>query len=130
MTTILLVESDQAAARALTHLLQQAGYRVRTVTREEEAVRAAREDGCRLALVDLSAPGLAGIAICRSLAEQSGTAVLVLSAGTTPDERAAALAAGAGDYLVKPVPAERLLAALSALAAKKAPTSPQTADAG
>jgi len=129
MVTILLVESDQAALRALRHLLEIAGYRVCAAAREEDARRIAREETCRLAVVDLSAPGVAGIAICRSLCESDGTAVLALSAGTVPGERAAALAAGAREYLVKPVPAQRLLQSLAALMKKK-PTSPDEADAG
>jgi DNA-binding response OmpR family regulator len=118
MTTVLLVESDRAALRALRHLLEGAGYRVCAAAHEEEARRVAREETCALAVIDLSAPGVPGIAICRSLCEGSVTAVLALSAGTVPDERTAALAAGARDYLVKPVPAQRLLQSLAALAKK------------
>jgi DNA-binding response OmpR family regulator len=118
MTTVLLVESDQAALRALSHLLEGAGYRVRAAAHEDEARRVAREETCPLAVVDLSAPGVAGIPICRSLSEGNATAVLALSAGIVPDERTAALAAGAREYLVKPVPAQRLLQSLAALAKK------------
>lgn len=118
MMTILLVESDQAALRALSRLLEGAGYRVRAAAREDEARRVTREEACDLAVVDLSAPGVAGIAICRLLCESNETAVLALSAGTVPDERSAALAAGARDYLVKPVPGQRLLQSLAELAKK------------
>src|SRR5215212_9153932 len=84
MTTVLLVESDQAALRALRRLLEGAGYRVRAASREEDAERVPREEACDLAVVDLSAPGVAGIAICRLLCAGSATAVLALSAGTVP----------------------------------------------
>jgi DNA-binding response OmpR family regulator len=113
--TILLVESDRAAQRALRHLMERAGYRVWTATNAEEACRLAEEGGYELAVVDLSAPGLSGIALCRSLRERAPALVLALSAGTDPGERTAALAAGVRDYLVKPVPAERLLAILATL---------------
>jgi DNA-binding response OmpR family regulator len=113
--TVLLVETNRAALRALRRLMEQAGYRVWAATNAEEACRLAEERGCELAVVDLSSPGLAGIALCRWLRERVSSLVLTLSAGTDPGERTAALAAGARDYLVKPVPAERLLASLQAI---------------
>jgi DNA-binding response OmpR family regulator len=113
--TVLLVESDRSALRALRRLMERAGYRVCAATDAEEACRLAEEGECELAVVDLSSPGLAGIALCRSLRDRAPALVLALSAGTDPGERTAALDAGARDYLVKPIPAERLLAVLQAI---------------
>src|SRR5262249_12831270 len=113
--TILLVESDQAALRALRRLLEGAGYRVCAAASAEEARRVAEEERCILAGVDFSGPGVAGATVCRMLCERAPTVVLALSTGAVAGERAAAMEAGAGDYLVKPVPADRLLASVAAL---------------
>jgi DNA-binding response OmpR family regulator len=131
MATVLLVESDRSALRALRRLLEAAGYEVCTATGLEEACRLASEHPCALAIVDISAPGVAGIALCGALHRRGSAAVLALSTGAVPGECAAAIAAGARECLMKPVPADRLLDCLSSLARdEKRPTSPGTGDAG
>jgi DNA-binding response OmpR family regulator len=131
MATILLVESDQAALRSLRRLLEHAGHQVCAATSADEACRMAEEQACALAVVDLSAPGVAGITVCHCLRERGPTLVLALSTGAVPGEHAAALAAGARVFLVKPVTVDRLLESIAALCSdEKRPTSPDVDDMG
>lgn len=131
MATVLLVESDQASLRALRRLLEGAGYQVFAATGLDEACRLAHEQSCAVAVVDISAPGVAGIALCGALRRRSPAAVLAISTGAVPGECAAALEAGARECLMKPVPADRLLDSLRSIASReKMPTPPETGDAG
>ena len=98
----------------------------RTLTADGYAVEEAADGGAALAAVERSAPdlvvldvtlpGLDGLAVCRRL-RRAGLAlpILLLTARDAVPDRVAGLDAGADDYLVKPFAAEELLARVRAL---------------
>jgi DNA-binding response OmpR family regulator len=69
------------------------------------ALVAARTELPDLVVLDVSMPGATGLEVCAALRTEpatSGCRVLLLSAGASPDDVAAGLAAGADAYLPKP----------------------------
>jgi two-component system response regulator MprA len=98
----------------------------RTLQAEGYAVDAAADGGAGLAaversvpdllVVDVTMPGVDGLALCRRLrAKGLGVPILLLTARDAVADRVAGLDAGADDYLVKPFAAEELLARVRAL---------------
>jgi len=76
---VLVIEDDRISRRALSHLLEAAGYRTAAVMSGEDALRVVRERGGRgprLAVVDLELPGINGLELIERLRR--------LSPGVTP----------------------------------------------
>ena len=77
--------------------------------RSEQAIASAQQLQPDIALVDLSMPGIGGIAAVRRIAaECPRTRVIVLTASADSDELLAALGAGAHGYVLKGVSAVEL----------------------
>jgi two-component system invasion response regulator UvrY len=84
----------------------------------DEALRLAKAADYDIAVIDLSMPGLAGIALVKRLkAEKPKLRVLVLSMHGEQQYAARALKAGASGYLNKDSAAELLVAAIRKIAA-------------
>lgn len=83
----------------------------------ETGVELARRVLPALILLDLRLPGIAGEEVLRRLREDTATRsipTIVISAEARPEESDRLLAAGADDYLVKPIDIETLLAIVDA----------------
>jgi two-component system response regulator MprA len=104
----------------------------RTLAAEGYDVEAAADGGAALAAVersmpdaivlDVTMPGLDGLAVIRRLrAKGLRVPILLLTARDAVHERVAGLDAGADDYLVKPFDAEELSARVRALLRRNAP---------
>ena len=110
--TILLAE-DSIEQRALyAVILQGAGYRVLEAGDGEEAVAIVRRERPGLVLMDVTMPGTSGWNAVRALREDPdtvGVPIIVVTGLAGTWDRDASIAAGADDYLVKPVPPARLL---------------------
>ena len=78
----------------------------------------ARAEKPEMVLLDWMMPGMSGIDVLREIRADdhvANTLVVMMSARTTHDDVATARAAGADDYIFKPVDAPNLLARVSAL---------------
>ena len=114
---VLVVDDDPPLRRMLA----------RTLTAEDYAVTTAGDGGTALSLVaggsppdlivlDVSMPGLDGLAVCRRLRAKGVTVpILMLTARDSVADRVFGLESGADDYLVKPFAVEELIARLRAL---------------
>ncbi|HEY7064424.1 MAG TPA: response regulator [Chloroflexota bacterium] len=114
-TTVLLVEDDPDLLRFAEVTLRLGGYRAVTATDGATGVALARKARPRLVLLDLRLPQMDGWQVLETLRAEPATAalpVLVLTASAGPQDKDRALAAGVSDYLVKPVSADALLAAV------------------
>jgi len=79
----------------------------------EEALRKIPESPPRIVLMDIGLPGMSGVECVRQLAEVAPkTQILMLTVYNDTDSIFNALAAGAVGYLVKPVRAAQLMAAI------------------
>jgi len=114
MFTVYLVDDDAHMLKALSRLLSTKGYEVRPFDSAEEFL--AHHDpafpGC--AILDLSMPGLDGLALQQALATDGvqRPIIFLTGKGSIPAS-VSAMKAGAIDFLTKPVSKNELLQAIS-----------------
>ncbi len=111
-TTILVVDDDPVQRRLLDAMVRRFGYEVRTAETGDEALAALTgSDGQEIAAVvlDLVMPGRDGMGVLAVLRDKGiETPVIVQTAHGSIDAVVGAMRAGAADFVVKPVGAERL----------------------
>ena len=112
-STIFLVDDDAGVIKALSRLLRAKGYEVRSYTSPREFL--AQHDpavpGC--AVLDVSMPGLDGLALQQVLTTgDSRRPVIFLTGQGDIPTSVRAMRAGAVDFLTKPVKDEILLEAI------------------
>ena len=112
---ILVVEDELSIQRGLQDQLQRDGYRVEVAGTVAEAL-AALQHRPDLVVLDRRLPDGDGLEVLRDLrARGDRTAVIVLSARGTTDDRVHGLEHGADDYLGKPFHLRELLARIRAV---------------
>lgn len=113
---ILVVEDEPRIANLVCDNLEDEGYRVALATDGSAALRAARQGGNDLILLDVMLPELDGFEVCRRLrSEGVNTPILFVTARDLPPDRVEGLMAGGDDYLIKPFHLDELLARVHAL---------------
>lgn len=120
-TRTALVIEDNASNRALMQALiaRRPHWRMITATDGESGLQAARTERPHLVLLDLHLPGLGGEAVLSALradTQLAATPVVVVSADALPETVARVRAAGATDYLTKPLEVARFLSLLDRVA--------------
>lgn len=113
MSSILVVDDEQASLRLLRSILIGEGYRVRPANSGQLALDSVVADPPELILLDIRMPEMDGFEVFRRLKENSKSRdipVIFLTAVTETDQRVAGLRLGAVDYITKPFQAEELLA--------------------
>lgn len=111
--TILVVDDAPANIQLLSGILR-GKYKVKAATGSEKALKIANGDPAPdLILLDVIMPDTDGYQVCRSLKDNPSTAaipVIFISGNLDETERSKGKAAGAVDYLGKPVDPDDLLA--------------------
>jgi two-component system OmpR family response regulator len=119
---LLLVEDDERLGRVLRRLLEDDRHVVDVATDGQTGLDLAESDGIEVVILDVGLPDISGLEVARRLrAGGSRTAILMLTARDTVNDRVAGLDAGADDYLVKPFAFAELAARLRALARRAEP---------
>ncbi len=114
---ILVAEDDPSLSEGLMRSLRLSGYAVDCVTNGEEADRALQANEFDLLILDLGLPKLSGLEVLKRLrSRKAATAVLILTARDSVNDRVAGLDAGADDYLAKPFELAELQARVRAFA--------------
>ena len=113
--TALVIDDERQIRRLLRIVLEEEQYRVL----ESETARQGLSDIALrrpdVVLLDLGLPDMEGLAVLKRLREWSRVPVLILSVRDGPEDKVAALDAGADDYVTKPFEAAELLARLRAI---------------
>jgi len=102
---VLYVEDHDDTRVLMTLMLERAGFRVTSVETGAGCLELARKSDQRfdIYLLDHTFPDASGVSICESLRRfDPATPILFYSSRAMPQEKEAALKAGAQDYLVKP----------------------------
>ena len=103
---ILLVEDHQESRLNLQRLLERRGHEVRAVGSAEEAEKALQQQSFPFLILDWMLPGRSGLDLCRELrAAVNGDEmfILLVTARADMEDLQQAMAAGASDYLTKPL---------------------------
>ncbi len=107
---VLLVEDEPSIARGLVFNLEEEGYRVIHAVSGEEALEHFAGSDFALVVLDLTLPGMDGIAVCKRLRRlDPRLPVLMLTARGEERDRLRGLSAGADDYLTKPFSLDEFL---------------------
>jgi len=103
---ILLVEDHQESRKNLQRLIERRGHEVVAVGSAEEAKQAIAAQAFPFLILDWMLPGKSGIELCRDLRAQARgdeMFILLVTARDDTEDLEQALAAGANDYLTKPL---------------------------
>jgi CheY-like chemotaxis protein len=109
---VLIADDDQLVRKSLRSLLEGQGYRCAEAGDGQEAVELARDHPPQCVLLDLSMPGLDGLAVARRLRgdpRTRGVRIHCLTGVAGEEVREQALRAGCETFLPKPVDAARVL---------------------
>lgn len=125
---VLLIEDDVRLAWEVARFLHRHGFKVHTLHRGEQAVRAA--SSADVVVLDWMLPGLDGLSVCRAIRADHPLPILMLTAREGDASEVHALEEGADDYLSKPVRPAVLLARIRALLRRaSSPSRAGTAEA-
>ena len=114
MTLVLVVEDDAPLRRAIRMNLVARQVDVVEASSGEEAVLAAADRRPDAVILDLTLPGIDGLAVLERLRTFTDVPVIVVTGRDDVDDKLAALEGGADDYVVKPFDPRELFARLSA----------------
>lgn len=109
---VLVVDDNRDAVNIMTSILKIAGYSVVTARDGLEAMHKIQHENPALILLDISMPEMDGFAVCRAVKMNpkfSHIPIFMVSAKTDAASRKQGLAAGAHDFITKPIdPTETL----------------------
>jgi DNA-binding response OmpR family regulator len=113
---ILVVEDNREAHHTLAELLQGEGHRVISAYDGISGLCMARAGDIDVLICDIGLPGLDGLQLLGQLRMTAGACVpfaIAISGDDAPLARNAAIGAGYGQYLVKPINVQGLLALIA-----------------
>ena len=112
-TRILIVDDDPMNASVLEQIVKRAGYAICiTLTDPVQAVERFQQLGPDIVLLDLHMTPISGIQVLTrlgALMKDNLPPILVLTGDTTPEAKHEALAAGATDFISKPLDSAEVL---------------------
>lgn len=115
MTTILVVEDEEAYRKPLEYSLKREGYEVIGVADGDQALSVVKTNHIDLILLDLMLPGIPGTEVCRQVRESYDTPIIMVTAKDDVVDVVIGLELGADDYVTKPYRFRELLARITAV---------------
>ena len=115
---ILLVDDDPDVIEIIKYNLEQEGYKIKTATNGNEAIKKAKKHPPHLIIMDVMMPEMDGIETCEYLRGDSkfnDTFIMFLTARGEDYSYVAAFDAGADDYVTKPIKPKILVSKVKAL---------------
>ncbi len=110
---IIIVDDERDIRLALRVALTARAFEVAEAGDSQGVLDMLTAERPDLILLDVDMPDVDGLQLCRSIRVKSGVRIIVMSAGGV--ERAAALSAGANDFIPKPFSIEELVSRIQAL---------------
>lgn len=113
---VLYAEDERQLSVAVSEILKMEGFEVTAVYDGGQALEALEQDYFDAVILDIMMPVADGMEVLRHMRENGNhTAVLMLTAKATLDDRISGLTTGADDYLAKPFAMKELVARLHSL---------------
>ena len=111
--TVFVVDDDASMRRALSYLLESAGYRAETYSSAEKFLAREHYDGVGCIILDVRMPGLNGMGLQEKLIRSDyAMPIIFLTGHGELDIGIQAMKKGAIDFLTKPCDDEQLLGAV------------------
>jgi signal transduction histidine kinase/CheY-like chemotaxis protein len=130
-TTVVAIDDDADTRDLLTRILSREGFRVLAASRGEDGIRIAQATRPQLITLDIKlSSGMDGYAVLEKLKADSRTANIPVIMISVISEREKAFAAGATEYLTKPIDGKRLMAMVAELKANQGRPSRTTGAGG
>lgn len=129
MPQAIVVDDSRAVRMILARTLQDLGFEVREAANGREALELLADGGpgVRLVLADWNMPEVNGLELVRRLRQDPRLAslpVVMVTTETELDQMAAALAAGANEYVMKPFTRDILIEKLQMVGIRAAGSGP------
>ncbi|MDD5044449.1 MAG: diguanylate cyclase [Candidatus Omnitrophica bacterium] len=106
---VLVVDDEQVMRDLLHDVLTDAGYKVDTAGRGEDALEKIKADNFSIVITDLKMPGISGLEVLRKVkSTNSNACVIMITAYPSVESVTEAMRAGAYDYIVKPFNVEEI----------------------
>ncbi len=112
MPLVLVIDDDRGARDLIGHYLEQHGYRVAGAATGDEAIRLAQALRPAAITLDILMPVQDGLRILARLKREPATRAIPVVVVSVTDRNDLGLSLGVADWLVKPVQANALIAAL------------------
>ena len=110
---ILVVDDDRAMVRTLCDIFRMRGWESRGAYSGEEAIALQRENGYAIILMDITMPGMGGVAAAESIRrEDGGVRMILMTAHTSSDVITEAQQEPAWQVMPKPIDIAALLTLL------------------
>lgn len=99
---VLIADDDPAIRKVLTRILELNDYAVIACSDGSQAIEAFSERLPQAVILDVRMPGIDGLMVCSHIRGESDVPIIMLTALDDESDAAAALEAGADDYIRKP----------------------------
>jgi DNA-binding response OmpR family regulator len=109
---ILVVDDDANILRVFKSILEKAGYLVETAETGKDAIKKIKKAKFSVFLVDVKLPDMDGTDLLLKIPSNPKAIRIIITGFSTDEVGKKAADYGADDFLVKPVKAEELLAAV------------------
>ena len=113
--TIALVDDDRNILASVSIALEAEGFRVKTFTDGNEALRALQSQPVELAVLDIKMPRMDGMELLQKLRKNSAIPVIFLTSKDDEVDEVLGLRMGADDYIKKPFSQRLLIERIRAL---------------
>ncbi len=126
MRRLLIVDDDHGLVSLLKRFLEAEGFTVDTAYDHADGLKAALSSEHEIVILDVMLPGGSGFELLKSLRQESGVPVLLLTARGEAVDRILGLEIGADDYLAKPFDPRELVARIRAILRRTQEGGPAT----
>ncbi|MFH0724826.1 MAG: response regulator [Pseudomonadota bacterium] len=110
---VLVVDDELSVCKMLSMRLERSGYRCRTAPDGETALRLLSEEKVDLIITDINMPGIDGIELTRKVKSAFDIDVMVMTGQIEVYTYEEIIAAGASDFIQKPVSTKELILRLA-----------------